>query len=207
MTAPDRNRRVSAGEKQSARAVIAAAAETAGGETVTVGELINALGRRAYGPLLFLLGAIMLTPVGAIPGAPLVATVLVLLLMGQSVLRQGSPWMPKWLREAEIKGARLRAGLERAEPWARRIDRITRPRLTVLFEPPMMVGWGLGCMVIAVTMIPLGFIPFGVAVPSLSLALIGLGMINLDGAAAALGVACALATGWLLAATLNSVPI
>ena len=72
---------------------------------------------------------------------------------------------------------------------------------------PSMICWGLGCIVIALTMIPLGFIPFGVAVPALSLALIGLGMINLDGAAAALGVAFALATGWLLAASLSSMPI
>lgn len=207
MTTADEKRRGAAAGGLSAREVVATAAEAAGNGRVTVGELIDAFGRRAYGPLLFILGAIMLTPVGAIPGAPLITTLLVVLLMGQSVLRQGAPWLPAWIRDVAIDSARLHAGLQRIEPWARRVDRVTRPRLTALFEPPMMIGWGLCSIAIALTMIPLGLIPFGVAVPSLSLTLIGLGMINLDGAAAVLGAGVALAAGWMVLTTLSVAPI
>jgi hypothetical protein len=207
MTAAGGKRHGAAARGLSAREIVTTAAKAAGEGKVTVGELIDAFGRRAYGTLLFFLGAIMLTPVGAIPGAPLVTTVLVALLMGQSVLRKGAPWLPAWVREAEIDSARLQAGLRRIEPWADRVDRITRPRLTALFEPPMMIGWSIACVAIALSMIPLGLIPFAAAVPSLSLALIGLGMINLDGAAAALGAAVALAAGALVVTTVTAVPV
>jgi len=207
MTAAGEKRHGAPARGLSAREVVATAAEAAGDGKVTVGQLIDAFGRRAVGTLLFFLGAIMLTPVGAIPGAPLVTTVLVVLLMGQSVVRKGAPWLPAWIRDAEIDSARLRAGLQRIEPWADRMDRVTRPRLTALFDPSLTIGWSIGCIAIALSMIPLGLIPFAAAVPSLSLALIGLGMINLDGAAAALGAAVALVGGWLVLTTLTAVPV
>jgi hypothetical protein len=176
--------------------------EAAGSETVTVAELLDAFGRRAYGPLLFVLGLVMLTPVGAIPGAPLVATVLVLLLMGQSLLREGAPWIPSGLRRIRIDSGRMRASLKRAERWVVWLDRVSRPRLPGLLAPPFIYIWSLCCIAIALTMLPLGFVPFGVAIPSLSLAFIGLGLMNSDGAAVIAGLAIAAAAAWLGTETL-----
>jgi hypothetical protein len=149
----------------------------------------------------------MLTPVGAIPGAPLFVTIIVLLMMGQSLLREGAPWVPARIRRIEIDSARLRDGLDRIKPWMRWLDRVTNPRLTALFDPPVVWIWSLISMAIALTMLPLGFVPFGVAVPSLSLALIGLGIMNSDGLAALAGLAVAVAAGWIGFATLDSFPI
>lgn len=188
-------------------AILSRAAEAGDGGSVSVADLVDAFGRRAYGPFLVILGVVMLTPAGAIPGAPLVATLLVLLLMGQSLLRHGAPWIPRRIGQLKTDGERLRGALKRAAPWVVWIDRVTGPRLGMLFEGPMPWIWSLCCILIAVTMLPLGFVPFGVAIPAASLALIGLGLMNSDGLAALAGIALAVAAGWAGFAALDSLPV
>jgi hypothetical protein len=176
---------------------VADTAETTDDGKVSVGDIFDVFGARAYGPLLFVLGVVMLTPLGAIPGAPLFSTILVLLLMGQALLREGAPWVPDRIRSISFEGTRLRAGLSKALPYFEWLDWIIRPRLTALLKPPLVRFLFLCCIFIALTMIPLGFVPFGVVVPSLSLAIIGLGMTNSDGVLVICGVAIAGAAMWL----------
>lgn len=207
MSGPREETRSGDGRRLTVHAVLSRAAEAGDGEQVTIADLIDGFGRRAYGPLLVFLGIVMLTPVGAIPGAPLVTTSLVLLLMGQSLMRQGAPWVPGRVRRFEIDRDRLRDALKKAAPWVRWLDRVTRPRLGVIFEGPMAWIWSLICIAIALTMLPLGFVPFGVAIPAASLALIGLGLMNSDGVAALAGVALALAAGWVGFTAIDSLPV
>jgi len=42
----------------------------------SVGDLLHVFGRRAYGPVLFVIGLIALSPLGAIPGASVVCATL-----------------------------------------------------------------------------------------------------------------------------------
>ena len=62
------------------------------GSRMTVGDIFDAFGSRAYGPLIFVLGVVALSPVGSIPGASLVTGTLIMLLAAQMQLRAGSPW-------------------------------------------------------------------------------------------------------------------
>ncbi len=184
--------------------VFARAVEAAEGPTVSVGAILRSFGARAYGPLLFVVGVIMVSPVGAIPGAPAVCVLLVMLLMGQSVVRRGPPWIPRRLARVEIDSGRLRHALEKTLPWFHRIERVVRPRLTGLVRPPLTHLWALACILIALTMLPLGFVPFGAAVPALALAIIGLGLMSLDGVLVLAGVAVSGAAFWLGLATLDA---
>lgn len=180
---------------------IIAAAE---GETVSVGRILEAFGTRAYGPILFVVGVFMVSPVGAIPGAPLTCVAVVTLLMGQSLVRRGPPWIPPRLARIEIDSARLRDALERTLPWFRRIEIVLRPRLTVLIRPPVSHLWAVTCILISLTMIPLGFVPFGAAIPALSIAIIGLGLMAADGVVVLAGAAVSGAAFWIGVATLRA---
>ncbi len=179
--------------------VFARAIRATEGQTVSV----EALSGRAP-TLLFVIGVLMVSPIGAIPGAPLVCAGLVALLMGQSVLHRGPPWVPRRLAGVEIDAARLRRALERTQPWVRPLERLVRPRLTALIRPPLNHLWALACILIALTMLPLGFVPFGAAVPALALAIIGLGLMSADGVLVLAGVAVSGGAFWLGLATLDA---
>ena len=65
------------------------------GETVTVGDLLNAVGRRSYGPVILLLGFIAISPLTIIPGANVLVALVTLIFAVQMVIGRQYPWVPK----------------------------------------------------------------------------------------------------------------
>ena len=169
-------------------------ATTEGSERVAVRDILDAFADRLFGPLLAVPGLIVVSPLGAIPGAPGLVAVMVVLVAGQLALGRDWPWMPRWISERWVERERVVAGLERARPIARRVDRVIRPRCERLVSPPMpRVLAGL-CMLLGVSLVPLGLIPFAVAIPGVAMMLLGLALIARDGLAASIGLAFAAGT-------------
>ena len=65
------------------------------GESVSVGDLLNAVGRRSYGPVLLLLGFIAISPLTIIPGASVLMAVVTLIFAIHIVIGRPYPWIPK----------------------------------------------------------------------------------------------------------------
>jgi hypothetical protein len=189
---------------QSIRETLHQLKRTARGERVSLGALIDRLGQRSYGPVLFVLGLIALSPIGAIPGASvLCATVIVTIAAQMSVGRAG-PWVPGALRRIEVDARRGRRALEVTEPYVRWLDRVTRSRWRGLLHRPALHLVVLALCVLAGLMYPLALVPWGVVPVAATIALIGLGLLTADGMVIAVGLAAAaLVTGggaYLLAA-------
>lgn len=159
------------------------AAESVGGERVTMQTLAQAHGPEAQGTLLLLLAMPCLLPV---PG---VGTVLSLGIAALSVAM--------WRGRGGCLPPRV-AALELPGPWARRVlhglahayalaGRHARQRLEALttarWHPAIAAVVGLMALIV---LLP---IPFGNLLPSLALVLIGLGLAFRDGLAVALGLA------------------
>lgn len=166
--------------------------EAGKGETVSVADVLQAFGRRAYGPLLFVIGLISFSPIGAIPGASLFFGTLTILLMGQFVVRSGSPWVPGWIERRAVGAKRFRQALSKARPWLTRIDALLDQRLTQLADPPWSKLLGGVAILAGISMFPLALVPWGVMLPSFALAVIGLGIAARDG--------LLLLAGWLAVA-------
>ena len=155
-------------------------AETTG-ETVSVEDLLNAVGRRAFGPLLLLLGFIAISPLTIVPGTSWLVALVTLLIAGQVLLGQTRPWLPKkalavsFPREALIKGVEVMA-----KP-ARIVDSFLKPRIGLLTETPFVQLVSLLAMGAALITFPLGLIPFCPILPGLAVMLIGLGLTARDG--------------------------
>lgn len=163
-------------------------------DRVAIRDVLDAFADRLFGPLLAVPGLIVVSPLGAIPGAPAFLAVLVVLVAGQLALGRDWPWMPSWISGRWVEREQVVAGLERARPIARRVDRVIRPRFERLVSPPMpRVLAGL-CMLLGVSFVPLGFIPFAVAIPGVAMMLLGLALIARDGLAASIGLAFAAGT-------------
>ena len=173
------------------------------GSRMTVGDIFDAFGSRAYGPLIFVLGLVALSPVGSIPGASLLTGTLIVLLAAQMQLRAGSPWIPGMLRRIGTGSHRARRSIDWADRHFARVDRVVGPRWSWAEQ-----GWtirlaGLAILGLAMTFYPLAFLPWGVVPPALAVTLLALGLFTRDGLILLLGLAAAAGAGlaclWLLA--------
>jgi hypothetical protein len=168
------------------------------GEKVSVGDLLESVGRRSYGPLLLLLGFIAIGPLGVIPGANWLISLVTLLIALQILFGLKYPWVPKRLLSYEFKRDHLLQGVAWSERYARMIDRYLKPRLTFLTGAPFVQFVALICIGAVLVSFPLGFVPFGPFLPGLTVLVFGLAIASHDGLL--LVVACALlaASVWLL---------
>jgi hypothetical protein len=152
-----------------------------GREFVSVGEMMDSVGRRSFGPLVLLAGVILVTPLSGVPGIPTLMGLLTLLTLGQLFLGLNHFWLPGWIVDRRIARHRLEKGLQWLRPFACRVDRYTRPRLTLIVNGPGLYLMALGCMVISVVMPATELIPFSSSIAGLALTTFGLAMISRDG--------------------------
>jgi len=155
--------------------------ENTTGDTVSVGDLLNAVGRRSYGPVLMLLGFIAISPLTIIPGANWLIALVTLIFAVQLLIGKNFPWVPRKAIEFSFPRSALVKGVEIGSPWAGRIDKFLKPRLTFLTDPPFAQLVALVCIAAALITFPLGFVPFGPLLPGLTILLFGLGLTSRDG--------------------------
>lgn len=165
-------------------------------QTVTLHALLTTIGRRAYGPLLLFIGLFSISPATIVPGMTWLSAALTLVIAGQMALGLDHPWLPRRALEARFSRTALRTSVERARPWARRIDLLLKPRLHALARPPLVNFVALACVAAALITFPLGFIPFAPLAPGFAIVLFGLGMTAHDGFVLALGAALVAGAGY-----------
>ncbi|MEE4382194.1 MAG: exopolysaccharide biosynthesis protein, partial [Pseudomonadales bacterium] len=72
------------------------AAVEADGAEVSVGELMEAVGRRSFAPVLLLVGLLLVSPLSGIPSFPTLMALLVCLVSVQMLLGRRHFWLPRW---------------------------------------------------------------------------------------------------------------
>jgi len=165
---------------------------------VRLGVLLNAVGRRSYGPLLLMLGLFSISPATILPGMTWLTALVVLLIAGQMALGLQRPWLPRQVTNLRVPRRPLFNFLERARPYAERIDGVwLRPRLMFLTQPPFVNGVAVLVAAAALVTIPLGLIPFAPLAPGIAIVLFGLGMTARDGLWLAIGAALFAGALWL----------
>ncbi|WP_106478029.1 exopolysaccharide biosynthesis protein [Phytohalomonas tamaricis] len=149
---------------------------------VTIDAVISAVGRRAFGPILLLTGMITLMPIiGDIPGMPTLMAVLVLLVSGQLLLRRDTFWLPNWLLNRSIACNKLNKALDWMRPPARIIDRFLKQRFTFLTHRLGTHIVAVFCIIVALGMPVMEFIPFSANGAGVALSMFGLSLIADDG--------------------------
>jgi hypothetical protein len=151
------------------------------GPKVSVGEIVEAFGRRSFGPLLLLAGLLGMTPVSAIPTAPSLIALITLLIAGQLLFGRETIWMPRFLQKLSVKADRMKKAVEAARKPTRLVDRVVRPRLQALTTPLADRFVALACVLVALCVPPLELLPFVAFVPSLAIFAFGLGLVARDG--------------------------
>ncbi|CAN7192360.1 exopolysaccharide biosynthesis protein [Phenylobacterium sp. LjRoot219] len=158
------------------------------GDKVSVQEVVDAIGRRSFGPLLLVAGLLGMTPVAAVPGAPTIIAVLILLMSVQLLFGRKSVWLPRVLLKLSVKADKLKRAVKVVRKPARFVDRLVKPRLEVFTGPTADRMVALACTVLALMTPPLELLPLVAFFPSAAVAIFGLGLIARDGLLVLIGL-------------------
>lgn len=168
---------------------------------ISIGDVLNAFGDRAFGALMLLFAAPNVLPLppgmSAVLGAPL------LFVTAQLMLGRSTLWMPRFIRERSISRSFFNLLTARLSPILQRAERILRPRLTMLLHPLPERFVGAVCLFLAVILfLP---IPFGNIPPAFAIAAFALGILERDGVATIIGWLTAIGSVLILAAISSAI--
>lgn len=153
------------------------------GRKVKIRDLLEIIGDRAFGALIFVFAAPLVLPmppgVSALLGAPLI------FITAQWTLGRRTLWLPKVLLEREMSMADFRSLTGKLAPYLQKIERRLKPRLTFLYNPVGDRLMGFLCFILAlIVFLP---IPFGNMLPSFAIAAFAIGAAERDGLVALVG--------------------
>lgn len=145
-------------------------------ERVSIGDLLNALGDRALGALLFIFAFPNVLPVppgtSAVLGTPLV-------FLAAQLAFGLKPWLPAIIANRSMSRADFQTLILRMKPWLERAEKMLRPRASGLTVPPMEYVLGFICLLLALVLVlP---IPLGNMLPALAISMLALGVLERDG--------------------------
>ena len=179
------------------RAILDGLLEGDPAQSLDFDTLLDGLGRRAFGMLLFVaaLPAFIPIPVGGALSGPLI-----MLVAAQLLVTMQHPWLPGFIARRGPKRQSLARFERSVDPWLGRLERIVRPRLTAVLDHPLASAFtGLLLLLLGLLLalpIPLTNYLLGGLILLYSLALL-----ERDGAlmlvAWALGIAALITTGAL----------
>ncbi|MFH7245572.1 MAG: exopolysaccharide biosynthesis protein [Spirulina sp.] len=154
--------------------------ETVKTPQVTLKEILTLAGERTFGFLFVLLALPSALPIPA-PGYSVPFGIVMLLLAVQLVIGRTRPWMPEKWSEKAFDLATVQKIIAAGTPWLRRLEAISRPRLTpVCASRPGRIVIGVAISLMAISMmIP---IPLTNTLPAMGIFVTGFGLLDDDGA-------------------------
>ncbi len=167
--------------------------ERAGDGKAKLGDMLEALGQRAYGPFFIIFPMIDISPVGGIPGLPTAMAVVMVLLAVQLILGREHLWLPGFLADRGLKGEKLVKVADKTRGIARRMDKWFHGRLPALTKGPMVKVAGVAVILLCLTVPPLELLPFASTAPMAAIMAFGIALLVRDGVL--MMVACALSVG------------
>jgi len=168
---------------------------------ISIGDVLNAFGDRAFGALMLLFAAPNVLPLppgmSAVLGAPL------LFVTAQLMLGRSTLWMPRFIRERSISREFFGVLTTKLSPILQRAERFLRPRLALLLHPVPERIVGAACLLLAIILfLP---IPFGNIPPAFAIAAFALGILERDGLATIIGWLAMVGSVLILAAISSAI--
>lgn len=147
-------------------------------DTLSLREMVEAFGERGFGAVILLLALMALVPWP--PGGKAVFSAPIILIAAEMALQREKVWLPRWLLKLTVSRDAYRSAASKILPRLRQVERLTRPRWPALTGEIADAVVGVICILLALMMaLP---VPFGDALPGLTLAVFGLAIIQRDGA-------------------------
>ena len=154
----------------------------------TFGDILESLGDRSFGWGLMLVGFMNMLPLP--PGTNMVLGLPILFIAVQMVMSRKTLWLPGFITDRFIARERWRAGALSALPIARPLARLTKIRYLRVFQGKAERPLGVLLTITGIVLcLP---IPLTGWLPAISFFVIGLRLVEHDGAIVGLGILIAL---------------
>jgi len=161
---------------------------------LSLGEVVEHFGRRAFGAVLFVFAIPNLLPLP--PGSSTVLGLPLLVIAPQLAFGARQPWIPPALARRTVARETLGRVFCRAAPWVEQAERLTTRRLGFMFGRPGDLLIGIVCSLLAAVLIlP---IPLGNMLPAAAVAALGMSLTQRDGLLTMVGYLLAIASAGLL---------
>lgn len=150
------------------------------GETVTLRNLITAIGEQGLLVLCAIATLPFLIPV-SIPGVSTVFGAAIVLL-AVAITMNRLPWLPQRILDRPLETAKLLPALRKGVAIVSRLDAWVLPRMPVLTSGPFARFNGLVLIFAGLLlMAPFGLIPFSNTAPAVAILFLTMGMLQRDG--------------------------
>ena len=93
-------------------------------------DILELAGERIFGFLFVILSLPSALPIPA-PGYSIPFGVLMFLLAVQLIAGAKIPWLPEKMKQGSMKLKNVQAFIKKGNPWLRRIEALTRPRIVI----------------------------------------------------------------------------
>jgi len=170
---------------------------------VSVGQIVESIGHRAFGPLITVPAMLVLSPLGAIPTLPTILALVVAIFAVQIAFGTNYLWLPTILADRSVDASRARRAVDRIRPTTRKLDRWFNQRLRVFCGSIATRIAAACCLLLCLTVPPLELVPFAAALPMAAIALFGIAIALRDGLLMLLAYALMAATLFVLLKTTN----
>lgn len=146
---------------------------------MTVGELIDGIGGRAFSIIMLLLTVPIAIP--GPPGIPTAFCVPLLIVVTQLCLGRAAPWLPGFIRKRRFSRDALLKTLKRVRPALAKLESVCRPRLLRMTDrrgERWLGVYYLFCCIVLSNPIP---VPFSHNPLAIALSVVALGFVERDG--------------------------
>ena len=150
-------------------------------DEVAVGDVVEALGARGFGPFLIVMPLIDISPIGSIPGLPTAMAAVIMLIAVQMALGRKHLWLPGFVRRRAVSSDKVRKAVDKTRGVARFMDRWFHGRLPALTRGPFVRAAAIGVIALACAVPPLELLPLATTAPMLAIAAFGLAITVRDG--------------------------
>jgi hypothetical protein len=149
-----------------------------------LGELVNAFGERGFGALMLFFGLLSVA-IGIIPGTTTILGAPLLLMGLQLAIRRDQLWLPRWALRRWIERETYRTGVRKVLVRFKQVERLSKPRLSVMTNEVSEVLIGIVTVVLAFILV----LPIwgGNLVPALIISTFGFGLMQRDGVVVLIG--------------------
>ncbi|TGN61818.1 exopolysaccharide biosynthesis protein [Paracoccus liaowanqingii] len=152
------------------------------GESITVEDVIEKLGRKSFASLMLVFSLISTSPASAIPGITTVVAAVVFILVVQMIAGRNCLWLPRFITRRRMSSEKLCKGIGWMRTPVRFVEHYLKARLTFLFHRPWL--WLPLILIMCLTLVMpfMEIIPTSGSLASAVIALFAAGLLTRDGA-------------------------
>lgn len=161
-------------------------------KSLTVGDIYNvAVENDGYAILIASLAIVIILPVGALPGVPAVAGVVMCALYMSIIIQSFSPNLPKSISKIKVKSSVVMKVCDLMNKGLSRLDGFAKENRLQLFNSQLSLRFvAILGVIFSIATIIIGFIPFVPTLLMLPILLFSFGGILKDGLFTVLGYVC-----------------